>query len=68
MLADTNPIPSKPTANHTPTCGQQTCPVCMGVLIPVGGAWRCSRCCFAFCEGCEGGPRFSPQEGPELSS
>ena len=31
----------------------QACPFCGGVLIPLGAAWRCGRCGFALCVGCE---------------
>lgn len=33
-----------------------TCPVCGGVLIPLGFMLRCGRCRYTACEGCEGGP------------
>jgi hypothetical protein len=29
------------------------CPVCGGVLVPMRTAWRCSRCYFSLCAGCE---------------
>jgi hypothetical protein len=29
------------------------CPVCGGGLVPLRGQWRCSRCFFALCVGCE---------------
>jgi hypothetical protein len=29
------------------------CPYCEGVLIPLRGAFRCVRCCFSICPGCE---------------
>jgi hypothetical protein len=34
------------------------CPVCGGVLVPMRSAWRCSRCYFSLCAGCE--PEFLP--------
>jgi hypothetical protein len=33
----------------------QACPMCGGGLVPLRGAWRCSRCYFALCVGCEMG-------------
>lgn len=30
------------------------CPVCRGTLVPQRGMFRCSRCGYAFCDGCEG--------------
>jgi hypothetical protein len=29
------------------------CPFCDGVLVPLRGAYRCVRCCFSICPGCE---------------
>lgn len=34
---------------------RQTCPLCGGWFHPQSGAWRCGRCGFALCQGCEGG-------------
>jgi len=30
------------------------CPVCNGSLVPLGGQFRCGRCHFTVCEGCDG--------------
>lgn len=30
-----------------------SCPVCGGGLIPLRGNWRCGRCSFALCAGCD---------------
>ena len=30
------------------------CPVCGGPCHPLGGAWRCTRCRFSLCDGCDG--------------
>jgi hypothetical protein len=49
-------------ADHREGCGQPACPVCTGLLVPLGGLWRCSRCYFTLCEGCEGGPIGGPYE------
>jgi hypothetical protein len=29
------------------------CPFCDGVLVPLRGEYRCMRCCFRICPGCE---------------
>ncbi len=29
------------------------CPFCDGVLVPLGGTYRCLRCAFSICPGCE---------------
>jgi hypothetical protein len=31
------------------------CPVCGGSLVPTRAAWRCRRCSFTLCAGCEPG-------------
>jgi tRNA(Ile2) C34 agmatinyltransferase TiaS len=33
---------------------QPLCPICGGVFLRLGGGFRCTRCQFATCEGCEG--------------
>ena len=33
--------------------GVLPCPMCGGGLVPLRGLWRCSRCYFALCAGCE---------------
>jgi hypothetical protein len=39
-----------PVTRMTPQC-----PMCGGVLVPLRGQWRCSRCYFMLCAGCEPG-------------
>jgi hypothetical protein len=56
MIADTNPAAAAQTTTRQAICCQPTCPVCTGPLLPQRGAWRCSRCCFTLCDGCEGEP------------
>ena len=34
-------------------CGEPPCPVCGGPLVPLRGEYRCSRCRFSLCVGCE---------------
>ncbi len=36
------------------------CPVCSGLLIPLRNVYRCARCCYSICAGCEGGESFPP--------
>lgn len=35
--------------------GGQPCPYCGGALVPLRGTWRCDRCGFQLCQGCEAG-------------
>jgi hypothetical protein len=37
----------RPRSEHPP------CPVCGGGLVPLRGDWRCARCSFALCAGCD---------------
>ena len=39
-------------------CQQAVCPMCGGVMIPLGEHSRCSRCSFDLCVGCEGPAAF----------
>ena len=32
------------------------CPLCNGQLVPLHGAYRCARCSFILCAGCETSP------------
>jgi hypothetical protein len=32
---------------------QPLCPVCSGPLVPLRGNYRCGRCFFSLCVGCE---------------
>jgi hypothetical protein len=43
-----------PTSCETPASRTgQGCPACGAALIPLRGQWRCSRCYFMLCVGCE---------------
>lgn len=43
------------------------CPMCGGAaLTPQRGAWRCTRCGFSLCVGCE--PEMLPGQHQELAS
>jgi hypothetical protein len=48
------PNPESP-GDRPPDSGQPLCPVCRGLLIEQRGWFRCTRCPFRICEGCEGG-------------
>jgi hypothetical protein len=42
------------TACETPVSrAVQGCPACGAALVPLRGQWRCSRCYFTWCVGCE---------------
>jgi hypothetical protein len=56
---------SEPTVQSVPSLGEPVmtssappCPMCGGGLVPLRGLWRCSRCYFALCAGCEPGPCY----------
>jgi hypothetical protein len=55
MFADTCAARSHPGEPHEKRL-QPACPVCTGPLVLLGNLWRCGRCCFTLCEGCEGAP------------
>jgi hypothetical protein len=46
-----------------PSCGQPPCPVCGGALVPLRGQFRCTRCFFSACAGCEAEGVAEPAEG-----
>ncbi len=35
------------------TTSTPPCPVCGGVLVPLRSTWRCLRCHYSLCAGCE---------------
>ena len=41
------------------------CPVCGGILSPLGGMVRCGRCLWAMCAGCEAVPGSSDEDQRE---
>ena len=60
-----HPTPPSPerSADRVPAPrAQLLCPVCNGLLIPVRGACRCSRCYFSLCVGCEGESGYEQAE------
>jgi hypothetical protein len=56
MWTETPQLPLVP-ADKQP--GTALCPVCAGPLVVWGTQGRCLRCCFVFCEGCEGEAGFA---------
>jgi hypothetical protein len=36
------------------------CPVCSGALIPLRSQYRCTRCYYSLCVGCEGADASPP--------
>ncbi len=44
-------IPTRATTN---TEVRPVCPLCNGTLTPLRGQFRCARCCFILCDGCDG--------------
>ncbi len=47
------------TRTATPTQSQPRCPVCNGPLFPLRDSYRCARCSYSLCVGCE------TQQGPD---
>jgi hypothetical protein len=43
-----------------PSADKPCCPLCNNVLIPLRGFFRCSRCFFTLCAGCEASPTGAP--------
>jgi hypothetical protein len=43
-------IPEHPACERPPLC-----PVCAGRLVPLRDRYRCARCFYSLCNGCEGG-------------
>jgi hypothetical protein len=39
--------------NETPTTRKPCCPVCSGPVVELRGQYRCTRCYFTLCVGCE---------------
>jgi hypothetical protein len=43
-------------------CCPPRCPVCSGALVPLRGQYRCARCCYTICAGCEDVPGYPPSD------
>jgi hypothetical protein len=42
-----------PTKDKTESLCLPCCPVCSGSLVPLHNSYRCSRCAYYLCVGCE---------------
>jgi hypothetical protein len=63
-----NPSDPLPTATRLPNQSAPRlpqCPVCAGVLVPLRGFFRCSRCYFSLCVSCEGGVEAADMDRAE---
>jgi hypothetical protein len=49
--------------DKAPAPGRPPCPVCSGPLLPLRDFYRCSRCGFSICAGCEGADSYPPADG-----
>jgi hypothetical protein len=54
MAADSTTCEVEVRGSNTRTGGEgYPCPVCGGGLVPLRSMWRCGRCSFVQCVGCE---------------
>ncbi len=53
------------TVRETPNSRPSTCPVCGGPCTPTRDGFRCARCHFSLCVGCEPGDRPEPADGDD---
>jgi hypothetical protein len=60
MHASTEPTSAAPNQQASPPSCPALCPVCAGRLVYLRSQYRCSRCCYSFCVGCEDGPTAEP--------
>ena len=54
---------AEPPRDATPPARPPCCPVCNGQRVPLRGAYRCSRCMFILCVGCEAAEAATPAVG-----
>ncbi len=54
---------AEPPRDATPPVKPPCCPVCNGPLVPLRSAYRCSRCFFILCVGCEAAEPAAPAAG-----
>lgn len=50
---------------HTPHCCIPLCPACGGVFAPQRDGYRCTRCLFTLCIGCEPDAKTDPTAGDD---
>ena len=55
--------PADPAKDATPAAGLPCCPVCNGLLVPLRGSYRCVRCLFTLCVGCEAADATDSADG-----
>jgi hypothetical protein len=53
MSSEPSNQPVSSVCDHPAPTGALVCPMCGAALVPLRGQWRCSRCYFALCAGCE---------------
>jgi hypothetical protein len=52
MSFPTRAMPDEPIQEPAPS-RQPCCPACSGALVELRGQYRCTRCYFTLCVGCE---------------
>jgi hypothetical protein len=52
-MGPSNTTPREESGRSGAVCRQPCCPLCNGPLVPLRGDYRCSRCLFHLCVGCE---------------
>jgi hypothetical protein len=62
MPAESTIQPAACVCQAPATSAAPSCPMCGGGLVPMRGTWRCSRCYFALCAGCEPGSGYEATE------
>lgn len=54
---------AQPSRESAPAVESLSCPLCNGQLIALRGAYRCARCSFILCAGCDASPAGGPEPG-----
>jgi hypothetical protein len=52
QISTRSPREAPPNEVPPPVC-RPPCPVCSGALVPLHNLYRCSRCFYTLCAGCE---------------
>ena len=64
MTSSNGPGPEEFSGGSVSACCPPRCPVCSGALVPLRGHYRCARCYFTICAGCEDVPGYpTPEAG-----
>jgi hypothetical protein len=53
MRIDTHSIADTQSQGELPSFLRPTCPLCGGELVALRNLYRCSRCSYGICAGCE---------------